>query len=151
MLTTTMLCIYFITTPDVCATYRQVVSNKPTIELRYAQELSKAIVKASKKYNINPYLYTAILMQESGYSLTAVNKKSADYGISQINHRTITAFKFDKRKLISNLHYAVEAGAIVLSDFKKRHGKKEVHYWTRYNTSHPGKRLIYKNKVLRFY
>jgi len=151
MLPTTMLCIYFLTTPDVCSVYRQVVSNKQSINPKYAQELSRAIVKVSKQYDLNPNLYAAILMQESAYRLNAVNKKSLDFGIAQINDRTIKAFRLNKRKLTSNLDYAIEAGAIVLSDFKKRHGKKETYYWTRYNTSHPGKRLIYKNKVLRFY
>ena len=146
-----MLCIYFLTTPDVCSTYRQIVSNKPSIDPKIAQTISQTVVKVSKKYGINPNLYAAILMQESGYDPKAVNVKSQDFGLSQINKNTVTAFRFSKVKLMTDIHYSIEAGAIVLHDIKLRYGKREPHYWTRYNTSHPGKRLIYKNKVLRFY
>ncbi len=151
MLPVTMLCIYFLTTPDVCSTYRQIVSNKPSIDPKLAQTISRSVVKSSKKYGINPNLYAAILMQESGYNPKAVNKKSQDFGLSQINKNTVSTFRFSKLKLMTDIPYSIEAGAIVLHDIKLRYEKKESHYWTRYNTSHPGKRLIYKSKVLRFY
>ena len=145
-----MLCIYFLTTPDVCSTYRQIVSNKPSIDPKLAQTISRSIVKVSNKYNISPNLYAAILMQESAYNPKAVNPKSGDFGIAQINKTTIATFRFSKTKILSDVHYAIEAGAIVLSEIKVRHSKKERTYWTRYNASKPTKRLIYKKNVLRY-
>jgi len=147
-----ILCIYFMTTPEVCSTYRQVVSNKPDINLAYARKLSRGIVASAKKHNVRHNIYTAILMQESCYKNNAVNKKSKDYGIAQINIKTIVAFKFDKRKLLTDLNYSIDAGAEVLGDFKKRHFKKEgYNYWTRYNTSNLNKRLVYKQKVQKYF
>lgn len=102
-------------------------------------------------------------MQESAYKISAKNINCGvsiydgkqdcvvvDFGIGQINYRTIKSFKFDKTKLLSDLEYSVEAAAIVLEDFKKVHGKKETEFWTRYNASNPEKRLVYKTLVARY-
>lgn len=102
-------------------------------------------------------------MQESAYKISATNVKCGisvttgekdciiiDRGIGQINHKTIKHFKFDPNKLVSNLEYSVEAAAIVLADFKRMYGKKEVEYWTRYNASTKSKRQVYKNLVARY-
>jgi soluble lytic murein transglycosylase-like protein len=114
--------------------------------------VSEAIDKYTTRYNIEPHIYTSILMQESGYDLAAANDKSKDYGISQINIRTIKAFGFDKKRLLTDLDYSIKAGAIVLSDFKRMYHKKEGDkYWSRYNTSKPSLRLVYKRKVARHF
>lgn len=148
----TILCFYFLTTPEVCATFSQIVRNKPNIDPTYAQTLSSEIVRVAKRYGIRSDIYTAILMQESGYDLKAINKRSHDYGIAQINKKTAAAFKLCPKKLTSDLSYSVEAGALVLSDFKNRWFKKEGYeYWSRYNTSNKEKRLLYKQKVLRHF
>ena len=60
-------------------------------------------------------------------------KVCSDFGISQIYYKTAKAFKLDLDELLTNLEYSVEAGAIVLGDFKKRYGKRESDYWVRYN------------------
>lgn len=104
-----------------------------------------------------------MLMQESAYKISAKNISCGmsietgekdciivDYGIGQINHRTIRAFNFDQKKLLTDLTYSVEASAKVLSDFKRMYGKKDPEYWTRYNASNPEKREVYKRLVARY-
>lgn len=104
-----------------------------------------------------------MLMQESAYKISAKNIRCGismttgekdcvvvDYGIGQINYKTIKHFKFDQTKLLSNLEYSVEAAAIVLADFKRMYGHKETEYWTRYNSSTKSKRQIYKQLVARY-
>lgn len=49
----------------------QITKNKPNIDKTYAMELSNLIYKMHKKYHIPSRLFTAILMQESGYRLEA--------------------------------------------------------------------------------
>lgn len=151
MLTALVFCLHIYTTKSVCDIYSQILKIKPRIKKRYALVLSENIDKYSTRYNVESDIYTAILMQESGYKLDAINPKSNDYGISQINKHTIKAFKFDKNRLMSDLSYSIKAGAIVLSDFKRRHYKKEgSSYWSRYNTSKPSLRKKYAKKVERF-
>lgn len=104
-----------------------------------------------------------MLMQESAYKISAKNIRCGisietgqkdciidDYGIGQINHKTIKAFNFDQQKLLTDLTYSVEASAKVLADFKRMYGKKDSEYWTRYNASTPSKRLVYKRLVSRY-
>jgi soluble lytic murein transglycosylase-like protein len=113
--------------------------------------LAHTITKISNRHKINARLFTAILIQESGLKLGAINKLSNDFGISQINHKTAKHFGFDKRRLLTNLPYSITAGAIVLADFKRMYAKGDKFYWTRYNTSNPEKREIYKQLVLRYW
>lgn len=131
-------------------TFKQVVKNHPKIDRIYALQIANAIDKAAKELNIRPQRLAAILAQESRYVLSAVNKKSRDYGIAQINHKTIERFGFDKQRLLTDLEYSVMAGAIVLADFKRMYGKREKDYWTRYNSSDPERRKAYEVLVARF-
>lgn len=131
-------------------TYYQVLKNHPKIDQQYALEIANAIDKAANELNLNPQRLAAILAQESRYVLNAVNKKSRDYGIAQINHKTIDRYGFDKQRLLTDLEYSVKAGAIVLADFKRMYGKKEKTYWSRYNSSNPERRKEYEILVARF-
>lgn len=104
-----------------------------------------------------------MLMQESAYKISAKNIRcgisvstgerdciAVDFGIGQINNKTIKNFKFDQKKLLSDLTYSVEAAAIVLADFKRMYGSKDKTYWTRYNASNPQKREVYRQLVARY-
>lgn len=129
--------------------YCQIIKNKPTINRDYALKLSNIIYRVSKKYNIPPKIYTAILMQESSYVLDSVNsycglrRKSSDsgevcvyedFGMSQINYKTARYYKFDIELLLTDEEYSIESGAIVLSWFRKTYQKKEPRMWfTRFN------------------
>ena len=138
---------------DINSVFCQIVKNNPKIDLNYAYRLSNVINKVALEMDINPKRYAAILAQESMYKLDAKNcwdNVCHDYGIAQINKKTIEAFNFDKKRLMLDLEYSVKAGAIVLADFKRMYGEKEKDFWTRYNTSHPEKRQKYKQLVTRF-
>lgn len=138
---------------DVNPIFCQIVKNHPTINLNYAMKLSNVINKVAVEMGINPVKYAAILAQESMYKLEAKNcwdNECHDFGIAQINKATIRAFKFDKKKLLTDLEYSVKAGAIVLADFKRMYGESEKDYWTRYNSSKPSKREKYKRLVARY-
>lgn len=104
-------------------------------------------------------------MQESSYRLNARGchvgipddlpkkdplKVCSDFGMSQIYYKTAKGFGFEIERLTTDLEYSVEAGAIVLADFKKRYEHKEIDYWTRYNASSRSKRNIYKQLVERY-
>lgn len=128
----------------------QILKNHPNLDKEYAEDLATVIVKVSKEFDIKPTRLTAILAQESMYRLNAVNHKSKDYGIAQINIGTVRKFGFDKDLLLTDLEYSVKAGAIVLADFRRMYGKREKDYWTRYNSSDPDKRKEYEVLVARY-
>lgn len=147
----------------------QIVKNKPKIDKQYAMKLSNLIHKMHLKYKIPSKIFTAILMQESGYSLKAKGKSCgidkdnkekcvySDFGISQIHYKTVDLWDFDLNKLTIDLEYSVEAGAIILADFMKRYKSKDNdgEWFTRYNCGERGgtKRdtcQIYKKLVERY-
>ena len=154
--------------------YCQIIKNKKRINKKFAMKLSNIIHKTSVKHAIPARLFTAILMQESSYRVNAKGchwgfrsltiklknksvttleeetKVCSDFGISQIYYRTALAFKFNINKLITDLDYSVEAGAIVLADFRKRYSHREVDWWTRYNARTRYKRNIYEKMVERY-
>ena len=80
-----LLILLFLFSNDVLAVkckdhpiYCQIIKNKSKINKKYAMRLSNIIYKMHKKYRIPSRIFTAILMQESGYSLEA---KSCHSGV----------------------------------------------------------------------
>lgn len=132
------------------STYKQIIINKPNICKKEAQKIAKVIKKVRNTYKIPEGVLVAILMQESAYRLNAINQKSKDYGISQINQRTIASFGLDRDKLTTNLEYSIEAAGIVLADFKKRHAHKDPLWFARYNHSKPEIKQKYFEKIKRW-
>lgn len=113
-----------------------------------ALKISNLVYKASKKYNVPPKVYTAMLMQESAYRLNAVSKACgvldldkyeeacvySDFGMSQINYKTAKKYKMNLTELLTDLEYSINAGAEILSWFHKTYAKREPQMWfTRYN------------------
>lgn len=145
--------------------YCQIIENKPSINKTYAMHLSNVIYRYSKLYKIPAKVYTAILAQESIYRISAVNchtgvvvddkgnrieKVCTDFGISQIWWKTALSYGFNLDLLVSDLEYSVEAGAIVLADFMRRYAHSDKFWWTRYNSSQPVNREIYRQLVSRY-
>lgn len=153
--------------------YCQIKKNSPKLAKKKAMNLSNAIYKAARKHKIPANIYTAILKQESNYSLGAKGchkgmlelqaddgialtevKICSDFGMSQIYYKTAKRYGFSITSLITDLEYSINAGATVLAGFKK-YGKKDKDWWTRYNcgTRSTTKRdtcQIYKKLVERF-
>lgn len=118
----------------VSQVYKQILKNTKLDPPYDPMVLAKLIVSASKRFNIDPLLYSAIIMTESGYKINAYNSKTKDYGIAQINERNIAYYGFSKHKLMTNYRYSIRAGAIILSWFSHRYKQIEAKRWyCRYN------------------
>jgi hypothetical protein len=130
--------------------FNQILNNNKNIDKTRAALIAVYIDMAYVKYGIPKKIYAAILMQESSYKLSAINTASSDYGISQINKRTAKAFGFNKDRLITDLEYSIEAGAIVLADFQRMYAKKDPLWFTRYNHNKPSLRKKYLKSISRW-
>lgn len=64
---------------------------------------------------------------ESGYRLGAINKRTGDAGILQVN---VKVHNVDKQRLLTDLVYSVDEGVKILRWFKSKYKK---HYVARYN------------------
>lgn len=123
----------------------QIARNNPELSFTYARKLSNIIYKASRKHKIPSDIFTAILKQESNYKLGAINKKSNDYGIAQVNKFNIIKLGLDKDKLLNDLNYSVNAGAKILSWFYKRYGDDDPFWYCRYNVGTGSGKIVMRN------
>lgn len=130
--------------------FNQIMNNKPDMDKNRAKEIARLIDMVHTKHGIPKRIFAAVIMQESGYNLKAINKSSSDYGISQINKRTAKAFGFDTKRLTTDLEYSIEAGAIVLADFQRMYAKRDPLWFTRYNSSKPSLRKKYLKNITRW-
>ncbi len=115
-----------------------------------AQCLDKITVEIHKKAMVYDYTISVDLCKDRIKKYKKV-RTTSDFGISQINYRTAFRLGLDLDRLTTDIEYSVEAGAIVLSDFKRRYGKREPNTWhSRYNASNKIKRKIYQELVARY-
>ena len=104
----------------------QIVMNKPNINRDKAFEITTAISEHSETYGIPGNIMAAIARVESSYNVGAVNERSSDYGLFQINEFNIKAYKLDRRKLLIDTNYSTEAGFKVFSWFYKTYPLEEA-------------------------
>ncbi len=119
--------------------------------MQYSLTLARAIVEKSKKYGVSSKILAAILMQESAYKLDATGIRcgvsittgkadcvAIDFGIGQINYKTVRNFNFNRTKLMSDIAYSVDASAKVLSQFKRFQRSEPKTWYCRYNVGTGG-------------
>lgn len=106
-------------------TLEQIRFNKPTINIEYAKSIAILIDEAANKYKVPANVLAAIAMQESSYRLNAINSRSDDYGMFQINMFNIKAYGFNKNRLLTDLAYSVDCGAFIFAWFYKRYKLSE--------------------------
>lgn len=135
-------------------TYEQILHNKPVIDRSYAKRLAQEFNEAADKYKVPANVLAAIAMTESSYILDAVNAKSDDYGLMQINKFNIKAYKFDKQRLLEDLEYSIDAGAKVFQWFYRRwkleEAVKRYNCGTRKSCVNWKGPVSYWKKVLRY-
>lgn len=94
--------------------------------------------------------YTELLAFANKKEVYKVITKCYDFGIGQINIRTINAYGFVLERITQDIEYSIFAAAEVLSDFRKSYASLESDWWTRYNASSEDKRSIYKDLVVEY-
>ena len=107
-------------------TYEQILDNKPSINRSYAKRLAQEFDRAADKYKVPANVLAGIAMAESSYVLNAVNKGSNDYGIMQVNNYNIRAYKLDKARLLTDLSYSIDSGAMIFQWFYKTYREISV-------------------------
>lgn len=94
--------------------------------------------QVSKKHNISTELVLSILKIESNYCKYKVNSETNDYGCMQINEINFAKLKriynITKHDLMTNEEKSIEAGVLILKEFKMLYKHKEPKLWPcRYN------------------
>jgi hypothetical protein len=133
---------------------RQIHKFSPNMSVDRVIYMASIIKLSCYKHSIDCEVFTAILIQESSLRVAAFNDVTADYGVGQINIRTIMRHKFDKRRILTDLKYSIECSAKVFSWFSRTYKDREpATYFARYNVGTGilvGNRLVaYNSYVLK--
>lgn len=81
-------------------------------------ELAQEIVRVSAQYELDPVLVTRIILTESRGLASAINQRTADYGLMQINIKTAAAYNVSIRDLMQ-WRKNLTLGAKVLSKMNR--------------------------------
>lgn len=104
-------------------------SNKRSIK---PEVLAPAIIRASKAYGVDAMLISRVLATESHYNPNAFNKHSHDYGIAQLNKRTLIRHKISM-ECATNWICNLNTGVYLLSKFQSLYSASESLWYCRYN------------------
>jgi hypothetical protein len=111
----------------------QIKTLSPKIEIAYKHRLINAVCASAEKHGVPVEVLVALLHVESGFRLGAVNSKTNDFGIAQVNEFNIKAFGINKKLLLTDLEYSIDKGAMILSWFHRTYSKRESMWYARYN------------------
>ena len=98
-------------------TYDQILNNSTGVPVVFAKALADTIDYYSGKHKVPANVITAIFMVESSYRLNAMNRRSDDFGIGQVNKWHIKHSKLNKSRLLYDLNYSVEQSIVVFRWF----------------------------------
>lgn len=93
--------------------------------IQYEHKIKDAVLKASKRYGLDARTILGIAIVESSLNQWAINTKTHDFGLMQVNQHNIRALKLDRNKLLNNIEYNIDSGARILSYFVRRYGELE--------------------------
>lgn len=130
---------------SVCArgTYDQILDNSARVPTVFAKALASTIDYYSSKHRVPANVITAIYMVESSYRLNAVNKRSDDFGIGQVNKWHIKHSKLNQDRLLTDLNYSVEQSILIFKWFYKTYPLEEA--IPRYNCGVKKKCITWKS------
>jgi soluble lytic murein transglycosylase-like protein len=117
-----------------------------SLSVAHSAGLEGHILGAARVHKLRPCLIHAVLKLESNGKLDAVNRKTHDYGLMQINKKTAAAYGLTLARLTIDAKYNIEAGALVMADIRDDYEKREPLTWVcRYNVGYGplhGRRLV---------
>ena len=104
----------------------QIEKNKPGLQSEYVDTMISAATIACDKYGIPVNIIMAIAFVESSYILDAVNGKSNDFGIMQVNQWHVDRSELDKQKLLTDMDYSFYHGVRIFSWFYRTYPLEEA-------------------------
>lgn len=107
-----------------------IVKLQPKIKKAEAELIAKAIkdVYADGSCTIPWPLVVSIAFHESTFRVSAVNKKSQDFGFMQISKDNIARMNLDKARLMRDYRYSLRVACKILSYNQGKYSHK-VKYW----------------------
>ena len=106
---------------------------QPALSIKEVNSLNHALKKVmvSGTCKVAPSVLLSIAFHESSLHKTSVgllNPHTKDYGLMQINEKTVLRMHLDRARLMKDEAYSMQAGCRVLTDNRKIYSHK-VPYW----------------------
>lgn len=117
---------------------------QPAMTPQQVEQLSIKINQAALARGLCPYLVAGIVALESEFKINAVNRKSKDYGLMQINKYNIKARGLNKARLLKDADYNLKFGTTILAEFKARYDSDWICRFNIGTTRVPTKKQIKK-------
>lgn len=118
----------------------------PHVTEKQSLVYANSIRRYSIQYNIDWKIAVAIFKRESNFTMGAVETRSRDYGLGQINHRNITHRNINKKKLLTDPDYAIHETYKILDELNRKYNtnaKGWRKWYTRYHSFTPVHRQKY--------
>jgi hypothetical protein len=125
---------------------------QPKIETTRAIKLATAIHRNASAIELDWRIAVAILYQESSLRMDPQNcikrKDCNDMGIGQVRYSVWgKALNLDRKRLLTDETYAIDAVFQVLGHYKTQYGDKELNWFTRYHSKTPELRFLYMKRL----
>jgi soluble lytic murein transglycosylase-like protein len=117
----------------------------PYISEIHSIQIALSINKFAKEYDLNKELLLAIIKTESTFDITRVSR-TKDYGLMQLNYKTIEALRFDIKRIRTDVDYSIGCGVLYLVMLRERY-PNDKYWWARYHSSTPKYKQIYISKI----
>lgn len=110
--------------------YQAIRQLQPKLTAKVARQLAKAFVKVSSEPACGmPWqILISIAFNESSLGLKLHNARSRDYGLMQINHKTIERMELNQERIMKDPAYSIEASCSILRFNKNAYGNKHA-FW----------------------
>lgn len=123
----------------------------PSVKESNASVIAKLIHEYAVKHQVDWRPIVAIFKQESNFDLEAVNYVSRDFGIGQLNYKTILNRKVSLARLLTEYPYAIEETFLIIAELcmtYDRIDRKAGRYcYTRYHSFVPSIRDKYREAL----
>lgn len=101
-------------------------------KLKIDPSLAPKIMVAAHKHGVSSRLLASIVAVESKFQPRAYNRRSKDYGLGQINIKSLFA-RGRSPNLVYNIEYNLDLSALILAEKQKRFATRELNWYCRYN------------------
>lgn len=134
-------------------TYFSLTLLNPKLDNWSAIKKAVSITQISEKYDVNWKLITAILFQESSLQDDPQGclrgHCGPDKGIGQVRISVWQKeLNLNVKQLLVDSDYAIKTTGKIINYYKKRFGKKELKWYSRYHSSKTYFRRIYEKKIV---
>lgn len=106
----------------------QVGRLQPKMQSPARHRLAAALRDVSRECGMPWQILLSVAFHESSLKTGAVNAKTRDYGLTQINDKTILNLRLDRSRLLTDERYALGAACRVLSENRTKHAST-FRYW----------------------